>query len=353
MELLVGITPEELQGKLHVGQPDSPELGTLGTQQLMDAHPELLDEKLNDIVDAQNLNNTATQEHIDDTENPHGTTKAQIGLGNVDNTSDTNKPVSTAQQTALNLKVDKITGKGLSTNDYDASEKAEVAKIASKANTTDMTAALALKVDKVTGKGLSTNDFTNADKFAIETIADKANTADVLTKTNTTAFTPTAPHHPATKKYADDLALAAGAVTSVFGRSGAVLPQTGDYTATMVGAAATSHGHEMSGVTGLSTALAAKADKSTLVTATLTAAGWASSTAPYAWEQTVTIAGILEDDKPSVDLLFNGTTAEEINAEQDSYGNITRMVTGANSITAYCVSDAPTVDLQIQLKVVR
>lgn len=34
-------------------------------------------------------------------------TKAEVGLGNVDNTSDANKPVSTAQQTALNLKADK------------------------------------------------------------------------------------------------------------------------------------------------------------------------------------------------------------------------------------------------------
>ncbi len=33
-------------------------------------------------------------------------TKASIGLSNVDNTSDANKPVSTAQQTALNLKLD-------------------------------------------------------------------------------------------------------------------------------------------------------------------------------------------------------------------------------------------------------
>ena len=45
-------------------------------------------------------------------------TKAHIGLGNVDNTSDTNKPISTATQTALNNKVDKISGKGLSTNDF-------------------------------------------------------------------------------------------------------------------------------------------------------------------------------------------------------------------------------------------
>jgi hypothetical protein len=33
-----------------------------------------------------------------------GVTKGMVGLGNVDNTSDANKPVSTAQQTALNLK---------------------------------------------------------------------------------------------------------------------------------------------------------------------------------------------------------------------------------------------------------
>lgn len=37
--------------------------------------------------------------------NPHGTTKAHVGLGNVDNTSDLNKPISTATQTALDLKV--------------------------------------------------------------------------------------------------------------------------------------------------------------------------------------------------------------------------------------------------------
>lgn len=36
--------------------------------------------------------------------NPHSVTKSDVGLGNADNTSDANKPVSTAQQTALDLK---------------------------------------------------------------------------------------------------------------------------------------------------------------------------------------------------------------------------------------------------------
>lgn len=45
--------------------------------------------------------------HIADKDNPHEVTKAQVGLGNCDNTSDADKPVSTATQTALNGKVDK------------------------------------------------------------------------------------------------------------------------------------------------------------------------------------------------------------------------------------------------------
>lgn len=38
--------------------------------------------------------------HIASILNPHGVTKAQVGLGNVDNTSDASKPVSTAQSNA-------------------------------------------------------------------------------------------------------------------------------------------------------------------------------------------------------------------------------------------------------------
>lgn len=43
--------------------------------------------------------------HTGDTSNPHSVTKTQVGLGNVDNTADTAKPVSTAQQTALDAKL--------------------------------------------------------------------------------------------------------------------------------------------------------------------------------------------------------------------------------------------------------
>lgn len=48
--------------------------------------------------------------HINNKSNPHGVTKAQVGLGNVDNTSDANKPISTATQNALNGKQATVTG---------------------------------------------------------------------------------------------------------------------------------------------------------------------------------------------------------------------------------------------------
>lgn len=47
---------------------------------------------------------TKADTHIARVDNPHAVTKAQVGLGNVDNTSDIDKPISTATQNALNLK---------------------------------------------------------------------------------------------------------------------------------------------------------------------------------------------------------------------------------------------------------
>ena len=48
--------------------------------------------------------NSELSGHKSNESNPHNVTKSQVGLGNVDNTSDIDKPVSTAQQNALDLK---------------------------------------------------------------------------------------------------------------------------------------------------------------------------------------------------------------------------------------------------------
>lgn len=63
-------------------------------------------------VDVTDINSAFTEvdqnieTHKAKTNNPHGVTAAQVGLGNADNTPDVDKPVSTAQQTALDDKSD-------------------------------------------------------------------------------------------------------------------------------------------------------------------------------------------------------------------------------------------------------
>lgn len=89
--------------------------------------------------------------HKADKSNPHEVTKAQVGLGNVDNTADLDKPVSTATQTALDGKQGTIS---------------DLATIRSGA------ALGATAVQPETGKGLSTNDFTTAEKTKLDSLAE-------------------------------------------------------------------------------------------------------------------------------------------------------------------------------------
>ncbi len=63
---------------------------------------------------------------------------------------------------ALSGKVDKESGKGLSSNDYSDAEKAKVASAANGVATLQNN-----KVDKVEGKGLSSNDYTDAEKAKV------------------------------------------------------------------------------------------------------------------------------------------------------------------------------------------
>lgn len=82
---------------------------------------------------------------------------------------DTYIPNDATARAGLQNKVDKVSGKGLSTNDYSDADKAIVDGV---------TSGLAGKVDKVTGKGLSTNDYDNTAKGIVDTAQDniKANT---------------------------------------------------------------------------------------------------------------------------------------------------------------------------------
>ena len=162
----------------------------------------------------------------------------------------------------------------------------------------------------------------------------------MLTKTNTTPFTPTGDYQPATKKYADELALSAGAVTSVFGRSGAVIAQAGDYTPQMVGARPD---------TWMPTPGEIGAATVAVYTATLTAAGWSQS-APYT--QTVSIEGITSDMTPVVDIVLSDDTNTAL-SELEAYGLLSKIQTSTGEIVCTCLEDVPTVNINLQMQVVK
>lgn len=96
----------------------------------------------------------------------------------------------TGLATALSGKVDKETGKGLSANDYTTAEKSKLAGIEAGAQvnpdlsgyalTSDVNIALGGKVDKVTGKDLSTNDFTNDLKALLEQLGNESDPCKVF-----------------------------------------------------------------------------------------------------------------------------------------------------------------------------
>ena len=101
-------------------------------------------------------------------------TKTDIGLDNVDNTSDDDKPISTATQTALDSKVDKVEGKDLSQEDFTTELKSKLDGLSNYDDST-ITETLSNKVDKISGKGLSTNDYTTEEKAKLEGIEENAN----------------------------------------------------------------------------------------------------------------------------------------------------------------------------------
>lgn len=95
------------------------------------------------------------------TDNPHSVTKAQVGLENVNNTSDLDKPISTATQIELNKKAAKSEveaafaaanvelAKKANKSDVDASFDQVNTDLSKKANKTDVAAELVTKANKI------------------------------------------------------------------------------------------------------------------------------------------------------------------------------------------------------------
>jgi len=160
-------------------------------------------------------------------------------------------------------------------------------------NKTETNALLDTKVDKVSGKGLSTEDYTAADKTKLANIESEANKTIVEQTTGTS--------------------------------TSSVMSQ--DAVTTQLNNKATTN----------------------LYTATLLSSGWSSS-APYT--QTVSVSGILSTDTPIADVVLDVVTSTAM-AQISAWMCVSKIETANGSITATCLEEKPTIDIPIQLKVVR
>lgn len=85
-------------------------------------------------------------------------------------------------------------------------------------------------------------------------------------------------------------------------------------------------------------------------TPTLTAGGW-SAEVPYI--QTVNLTGLSESDTPIADLDLSTASSVEISERKDAWNLVDKIDVNDGKITAYCYTDKPTVDLPLNLLVVK
>lgn len=86
----------------------------------------------------------------------HTHTPSEVGLGNVDNTSDADKPISTAVSTALSSKVDVVSGRALSTNDFTDTLLSKLNGIATGATANSSDATLLARANHTGTQAIST-----------------------------------------------------------------------------------------------------------------------------------------------------------------------------------------------------
>lgn len=124
-----------------------------------------------------------------------GITKSMVGLSNVDNTSDVNKPVSTATQTALNLKQDTLVSgtniKTINSNSILGSGNISISSAVAwggitgtLSSQTDLQTALDSKVDENAAITGATKTKITYDAKGLVTAGADATTADIADSTN-------------------------------------------------------------------------------------------------------------------------------------------------------------------------
>lgn len=269
----------------------------------------------------------------------------------------------------LDSKVDKVEGKGLSTEDFTSTDKTKLSGIETGANKTIVVQATGDSTTSVMSQSAITTQLNSkADSSSLSAVATSGSYSDLTNKptklsdfTNdgifiTNAVNDLVNYYTKSETYtkAQTDSLLAGKVDKVAGKG----LSTEDFT--------TAEQQKLSGIesganqtvvvqaTGTSTTSVMSQDAVTLqlntkatvsyYTATLSSSSWSAST-PYT--QTLNVTGILSTDKPVVDL--SAPTASNL----ESWGLVASVQSGSGTLTFTCYDGVPTENLDLNIMVVR
>ena len=332
---------------------------------------------------------TTLNAHTGNTQNPHQVTKAQVGLGNVDNTIDANTPVSTAQAPALAQKADTTTVNAALAQKADKTAlDALEGEVDGKADTSAVTAALAGKVDKEAGKGLSSNDYTTAEKEKVAVIDTSGTGNRYLANDGTYKVVQGGGGTGGVTDYEDLSSLPQingntliGNKTSEelglqpagsYATSGELAAHTGNtqnphqVTKAQVGLGNVDNTSDadkpvstaqqqalnakanQTALAALETTVAGKASKAVTVSATLTAAGWTGDEAPYT--QTVAAQGVTADAGQTI-IVAEGESITTQQYAAAAGAQLWATAKGANTVTVTAFRKKPAVDLPVTVTI--
>ena len=302
--------------------------------------------------------------------------------------------------TNLDTKVDKVTGKGLSTNDYDNAAKAAVDALGT-ASTCDTGASQGNvpilnsngKLDTTILPSLAITDTFTANSQAAM-LALSAEKGDVCIRTDESKTYILQSEPASTLANWIELATPTDLVQSVNGKTGTVVLNYEDVGAVQANSAITgatkckitydskglvtagadlsasdipdisatyetksnksdsytqSSSTTYSSTKALVDGLSTKAEVSNY-TATITTTWTEGSNSVYS--QTISVQGILSTDTPIIDVVLDSDPVAA-QSQLDAWSYISRISTGNNSITVYAVGTAPNVAIPIQILCVR
>ena len=214
------------------------------------------------------------------------------------------------------------------------------------------------KVDKVSGKGLSTNDFTSTYKNKLDGIESGAQ-VNVQADWNQSSTS----NDGYIKNKPTKLSSFSNDVGFITQESDPTVPSwaksankptynAGEISLSSISGMSAKNCQQ--GISELKTNITelesqiANVPSFSRYTATLSSSGWSSSS-PYT--QTISIPGIQSSDYPVVDIIISGSS--DADSIKSAWGNVDRIVSNSGSITAYCYSEKPTSNIPIQLLITR